>query len=59
MSRKQAHKQLSPEDVEKMKSILGVAELPSRSEELTDEQKQKLIKGGFDLILAGAFGGTG
>ena len=59
MTEMQKCKQLSPEDVEKMKSILGVAELPSRSEELTDEQKQKLIKGGFDSVVAGAFGGTG
>ena len=34
MSGMQKRKQLSPEDVEKVKSILGVAELPVRYEDL-------------------------
>ncbi len=59
MTEKQTRNQLSPEDIDKMKSILGVQELPARSEDLTDAQKQKLINGGFDPSVAGAFGTTG
>lgn len=43
---------LSLEDIDKMKSIIDVQELPARSWGLTDEQRQKLIKRGFDTFLA-------
>ena len=59
MTEKAPQKHLSAEDIEKMKSILAVDELPSQAEDLTDEQKQKLIKGGFNTLMASSYAGFG